>query len=302
MMQIPGPFFLGGIFLLSLSGIMILFIRWNRCSSQESLGEHPDPMHIAYLVGGVEHLIRTGVFSLWQKGIVAFETKDKKKYISCKSFIEKTNNQSETIIRDHLISEKPFKEFIKDTALIKRLEAFHQTTKDSWMQKGLLFSGEQLWQRKLEFILFYIIIMILGCYKIYLGIHNDKPVLFLIGFIVLFNIIMFLFSRKNSNLTACGKRSVNQAKRNLEWLKERVTAASTEHQRSDPALPLAVALFGAGILLAGGSFFAPITDLYGAKERGGCSSGGCGGGCSSSGCGSSGCSGGGCGGCGGGGD
>ncbi len=139
-------------------------------------------------------------------------------------------------------------------------------------------------------ILIVMTVPALGAAKIYVGLSRDKPVGFLvIGCVLAAAMALVVFGQPLHRTTA-GNRVLRRHKREHSKLKRHLDQVDPAH------MPLAVGLFGVGVL-AGGSLnsfqaaFAPKAVEGGSSSWGGS---GCGGG----GCGGGGC-GGGCGGCGG---
>lgn len=133
-----------------------------------------------------------------------------------------------------------------------------------------------------------------GLLKVQVGIDRDRPVLVLIGLIVI-ACLLALVSARPIRLTGRGRRLLATARRAQAALR---VAASRDHKRLEPAdLCLAYALFGAAFLrdTALGRALGPQATSSPAQSGSSCGGGGCGGGGS---CGGGG-GGGGCGGCGG---
>jgi uncharacterized protein (TIGR04222 family) len=164
-----------------------------------------------------------------------------------------------------------------------------------------------------------LVVGIVGGTKLYLGIINNRPVLFLTLLLPLSLYVLFIVLRPRERMkipTRLGRRYLKELRKHFEWLKE-PTAVDSRTEGINPAL--SAALFGIGAV-AGGAAFAGLskalvstsviensfisklrdffridyTRSWGGGIFGGCGGGGCGGG----GCGGGGC-GGGCGGCGG---
>ncbi|MHC4580513.1 MAG: TIGR04222 domain-containing membrane protein, partial [Planctomycetota bacterium] len=165
-----------------------------------------------------------------------------------------------------------------------------------------------------------LIVGTVGIAKLYLGIVNGRPVLFLAALLPLSLFVLFAVIKPREKMkipTRLGRRYLKELRTNFEWLKE----PATVDRRSDGIDPaLSTALFGIGAV-ASASVFAGLSKTLmaaSAPEGGflsrlrdffridysrtwgeglfGSGGGGCGGGCG--GCGG-GCGGGGCGGCGG---
>jgi uncharacterized protein (TIGR04222 family) len=127
----------------------------------------------------------------------------------------------------------------------------------------------------------------LGWAKLQVGIARDRPVGFLVVFLIVTAITVLLRVFLTSRRTKAGYAVLKQAQQRSERLKRAPTTGE---------MGTAVALFGTAVLVG-----SPFADLHGMRHGQGDGSGGSGdsGGSSDGG---SGCGGGGCGGCGGGGD
>jgi uncharacterized membrane protein YgcG len=148
---------------------------------------------------------------------------------------------------------------------------------------------------------------VIGLVKLVIGINREKPVWYLVVFLILTVIAAWVIASRTRRLTPAGERVLADLR-----TKHHLATGSTDRRKSEdlPMISEGVALFGA-VSLASSFAYADlyqdlnrITGKTKADASGGCSSGcgGISGGSSGSDSGGSGCGGGGCGGCGGGGD
>jgi uncharacterized protein (TIGR04222 family) len=153
------------------------------------------------------------------------------------------------------------------------------------VDQGLLMEQGEARQLGLYATIPLVLLIGFGLIKVVIGMGRDRPVGFLVAFIVATVVVALVRLFRIDRRTRAGISAVSEARLRADRLRRASTEAETG---------MAVALFGTAILIG-----SPIADLHGFRRQTGDSSGGggCGGGGSSDG--GSGCGGGGCGGCGG---
>ena len=141
-------------------------------------------------------------------------------------------------------------------------------------------------------------LLALGVTKILVGISRGKPIIFLVFLCIITAVIGWRFLSKSPFRSRLGDQVLANIQSHL--------GRSTVTSNTDPQLPIAFAVLGAGVLVGSTvvglkRVFIPRASADGGGGGGGGGNDGCGGGCGSGGCGGGGgaCGGGGCGGSGG---
>jgi uncharacterized protein (TIGR04222 family) len=164
---------------------------------------------------------------------------------------------------------------------------------------GLRPTSEERYRRSIGAVMPLILLLLVGIIKVCIGLSRDKPVLFLIGFMVITLIAICIIASKMKRLTPAGEEVLKNLREDHVSKTRQYSAAERD---TLPTVSHGLALLGV-TSLATSPLFADIyldlktrlTQNGSAADSGGCSSSSS----SSSGCGGGGC-GGGCGGCGGG--
>jgi uncharacterized protein (TIGR04222 family) len=180
-------------------------------------------------------------------------------------------------------------------ALIQAVRDVEATRFAGLQEEGLVPGpAARVASRAIPFLLTFGAIFLFGISRLLMGLANDKPVGFLVfALVATFIVTLIVFGRKVGRT-----RKADGVLANLSQQRGGLRKLSSGVQPGDA--PMAVALFGVGVLAGTGyaSLHSRMQKFDSVGSGGGCGSSGC----SSSGCGGGGgCSGGGCGGCGGGG-
>jgi uncharacterized protein (TIGR04222 family) len=276
--DLSGPHFL--IFYFCLSVIVILAARHYRHRAESGPApkmELSDPYLIAYLRGGENEILRLGVITLIDRGLLTVDGDTVRRtgqeirrdalnpleYELLKKF--GTPAQAASIFQDAMLKGAcaPYRAKLEQAGLIP----------DAWTTVG----------RTYRFVLAAGILVAVGLIKISIGISHDRPVAFLIILMIAAVIVTAITSFPR--LTRRGQLALEDIRTLYAYLKDR--AFHLRRGSATPEMMMLAAAFGITAL-------AP-TEYAFARSIFPQSSSSCG-----SGCGASGCGGGGCGGCGGG--
>ncbi|MBI5485107.1 MAG: TIGR04222 domain-containing membrane protein [Deltaproteobacteria bacterium] len=315
--SIPGPQFLILFPLLVIAGIAIGRMQINNGRSGLRMPELSEfsPSSIACLRGGWELVLKTAVFSLWQRGVIELvndtgsETEKTRQLFGTVTIQIKSKQASRYLFRRadgaslpaeriemavwrFLETERKPEDFFKAATLQSFVETHVRQSQTELERSGLLRSADQHSNAWLTYLAVLVAVEGIGITKLLLGLSHDKPVAFLAIMMVVAFLAVSIALNPSTKLTPLGKAFLKKLEEHFGWLKDAVK--DKEAPGIDPAY--AFAIFGTTVL-AGTLLYAPFSEAFPARTTGGCGGSGCGG----SGCGGGGCSGdGGCGGCGGG--
>lgn len=307
--QIPGSTFLW--YFAGFSVICILLARlWARAdgSTQYPLPEPTrfDPIAIAALRGGTNSVIRTIIFSLWDRNLIKIRGNGKDAKITtlkhCKD--TKLDLVEKEIYHALQVTTKPG-DLFHDTSLLLKIETYLRPIYEKLENQHIARTEKDRSRIWWIFGSFMLVIVSVGGTKLYLGLTYGRPVLFLIILLIISVIVLYAALSPKATPTTLGWQYLQSLEEHFGWLRESIKQTRTP-EGIDPAFALAV--FGIGVL-GPSDLYKPFNKAFPSNKAGsgGCS-GGCGGGYSGGGCsGGGGCGGGsdggggGCGGCGGGG-
>ncbi|MFN6010115.1 MAG: TIGR04222 domain-containing membrane protein [Microcystis sp.] len=296
--QIPNPINFTGpefltfyIFLVVMGIALAAWLRFSLCLVSTNTKQQPDlnTYEIAFLAGGNHRLIMAAITSLVKQGYV--------EVLKEKSPFGRTQDKLVVTGKIDAIADPVEKAVAQDILATDGAieQVFQKSTgmKDSIRsrleQLGLFLSDAQALKAQIYPSLIVVILLGIGLCKMAVGISRDKPVGLLL--ICIFGLLVLgarFFVKPQRQRSRYGEIIFNDLTNRLQHLK---TANS-----SDSELVLAVALFGATVLMADmalADLYQMLTPIAAASSGSGGGSGGSDGG------GSGGC--GGCGGCGGGG-
>ncbi len=296
LIRIPGPTFLG--YFICLSFVCILLGRlWVNAdgSTQYPLPELTrfDPLSVAALRGSWASVIRTAIFSLWNRKLVEIKItkhwwkRDEIKIIRMPKRKEVLSPIEEEIYRLLLTPSEP-SDLLQDTGFRERIQGHLEPINRQLKELHLVRSASDRFRAWIATLVMARVIGAVGGTKLYLGITRGRPVLFLIILLIVSLIVLFGVLKPQAIFTKLGRHYLKELQEHFGWVKESLEAGSAP-EGIDPTL--AIAIFGVGIL-AGASRYSPFSEAFSSSKYG------WGGGCGGGGCGGGGC-GGGCGGCGG---
>jgi len=294
---IPGPLFLLLYFMVATSAIIFAYILNKDGTENLPLPDvtQYDYMPIAVIKGEWKQVLRTAIFSLYQKKIIGIV--EKSGLFGTKIEIKrlKSNhvpaNPIEEIFYECL--EKPMnsKKIYKSNELRDKIIKAIDPIKRELVQDRILKREEDIKKSWVVFYVTLIPVFVLGFTKLVLGITRGKPIVFLFIFIIIFVVVLSFVVYPREKKTKLGIKYLKEMEKYFKWVKDALSK-NKNPEGIDPAF--GVALFGITIIGATSSYgayrhaFQKAGDSY--------TTGGCGGG---AGCGGGGGCGGGCGGCGG---
>lgn len=304
LVQIPGQTFL---LYFAVIAVVCIILGWLWANDDGSTAyQLPeltrfDPVAIATLRGGVNSVIRTAVFSLWNKKLVEFKEEEKDTTIKAVNSYEGTKlGTIEKEIYDFVRTSASTRVLFEDNDLKEKIEMHLRPVKAELENLHLVRTAEDRVRTWKAAITMSFIIIATGGTKLYLGITHGRPVGLLILSLIVSVIALYVVLNPGAIPTRLGRRYLEELEGHFDWLKESIKDTRSP-EGIDPSL--AIAIFGIGILGAS-TMYDPFNKAFPADKAG---SGGCGGGCGGyyggdtgggGGCSGGGC-GGGCGGCGG---
>ncbi|MFN7245417.1 MAG: TIGR04222 domain-containing membrane protein [Microcystis sp.] len=294
-MNFTGPEFLTFYISLVVMGIALAaWLRFSLCLVSTNTKQQPDlnTYEIAFLAGGNHRLIMAAITSLVKQGYVEV-LKEKSPFGRTQSKLVVTGKidaiadpVEKAVAQDILATDGAIEQvFRKSTGMKDSIRARLE-------QLGLFLSDAQAFKAQIYPSLIVVILLGIGLCKMAVGISRDKPVGLLL--ICIFGLLVLgarFFVKPQCKRSRYGEIIFNDLTNRLQHLK---TANS-----SDSELVLAVALFGATVLMADmalADLYQMLTPIAAASSGGDGGSGGSGGSDGGSG-GSDGGSDGGCGGC-----
>ena len=292
--KIPGPLFL--MFFAGVIGVCTLLGRyWVDSSLRYPLPE-PErlkPMAFAALKGGWSAVIRTGVFSLWEKKLLQIIGEGKETIIKVTSQPHQPLEPLEEEVYRFLQEERRAGDLFANPVLRARIEKLLEPV---YRELGELHLAQMPEDRRHAWTVTALMLLLvtgIGLVKLYLGLTFERPVGILLVMLMFSPVVLLWVIKPYSKLTRLGRRYIREVERQFGWLKDSVQQGKIP-QGINPVFPMA--LFGVGIL-EGVDGYDPFSQAFRNREY----SGGCGGYSGFGGCGGD--SGdGGSGGCGGGGD
>lgn len=290
--KIPGPFYLLIYAGIAVIGGLILHMRWKFCKTDlpNGLFENPVPSEIAYLVGRENHVLRTTVISLWNRGLIRTDIENKSTVLFPASDGDHSSlNEIEKIVL-HAVRNRMFlNQLLLQVGVLKQIKNRMSEVKSRFEKQGLFHSVSEGNRLTNEASLLWMVLMVFGGIKVIMGIYYQHPFTLLILEMIIATLLIIGYVTNNKTLTPCGKKAIKQLKKKHEWIKARVKSEGLFDE--DTIAVMGVALFGAGILAGQGGGYQAFSSMYTSGNSGGCGGSGCGSG------GGGGC-GGGCGGCG----
>lgn len=314
--NLPGPWFLMLFAVVAVSGLIaagVILMLFDETRDRENLAvpAAPDPYEIAYLRGGTPEVTRLAVFDLLQRRVI--ELADKEKWLGVLAQGKELKRGSVQLdsSRDGSLllvagswfntSRKPEEIYGKSDSLVKQLEPLCESYESRLKERDLLETDGHQSTRHFAGGVLTVGLLGLAAFKSTAAVMTGH---FNVGFLILFTVASLIGTAvvcRKKRLSHLGRRYLKQLQLAFASLKSvgkyPTSNSSTEEQGMNPALLVAMGLFGIVVLKE-----SAYADFYKTYERATATGGGCGSGCGSSGgggCGGGGC-GGGCGGCGGG--
>lgn len=294
--DMTGPQFLQLYALLAVTVLILAYLlrQFLRQPGGEPLDDELKllPYETAYLAGGEALAINAALASLVQSKVLSVSPTSRKVFPGGGELPKDADPIEQALARVHLAEDGKLLKDVRDAA---QREA--ERLRGPLQKADLVLSASSQWTAQFLPALLVLGLAGFGAAKIVIGTLREKNVGYLVMACIATAVVAILFVSRSAHRTLRGDRVLERLREEHAALK--TTAGSNIHLVTGAALPMAVGLFGLGLLSGAG----PLDDLRtGLNANGGSfSSGGCGSGCGSS-CGGGDGGGGGCGGCGGGGD
>jgi uncharacterized protein (TIGR04222 family) len=250
--QIPNPINFTGsefltfyIFLVVMGIALAAWLRFSLCLVSGNINQQPDlnTYEIAFLAGGNHRLIMAAITSLVKQGYV--EVLKEGKLVVTGKIDAIADPVEKAVAQDILGTDGAIKQVFQNSTGMK------DSIRSRLEQLGLFPSDAQALKAQIYPSLIVVILLGIGLYKMAVGISRDKPVgLLLICIFGLLVLAARFFVKPQRQRSRYGEIIFNDLTNRLQHLK---TANS-----SDSELVLAVALFGATVLMGDTA----LADLY----------------------------------------
>lgn len=247
-----------------------------------------DPITIAALRGGWKLVVRTAIFSLWNRDLIrigmdAIITQGK--YVA-QSVPEQGENLEgiEQDIYQFLQTRKAIRHIFQDACLQSQIERKIEPVLGELKQLHLVRSASdrfRAWRIAL-FMAFliaaagitkpYTLVTIMGWDKFYIGTARGASAIFLIFLLIGMLIILFVALKPWATLTRLGHRYHKTLEEHFGWVEESIKINKSP-EGIDPAF--AIAVFGIGFL-TGNTLYGLFSQAFSTESAGG-GGGGCGG-------------------------
>ncbi len=290
LVHIPGPTYLA---IYGIGTLLILAAAWYMSLDDSLRYKEPPPskfdsITIATLLGR-HHVIRTVVFSLWNRDLIHFEGSDDNPQLKSAVGPEQGETPIEKIILQFLRHPHHPTVLFANPQLKQDLDKELAPIEDKLTRAHLKLDPDT---KKRKVKIAWMVVLVLfsaGVLKLIFGVSRNKPVGFLILEMIVALILLLVVLRPWKKVTRLGDRYLKQLKKHFQWVKDAIENGKVPNGL-DPALPLAV--FGTG-MFTNIPAFQSFSDRFGRSSHstgtgcGGCSvsssdgdgGGGCGGGC-----------------------
>jgi uncharacterized protein (TIGR04222 family) len=250
--QIPNPINFTGsefltfyIFLVVMGIALAAWLRFSLCLVSGNINQQPDlnTYEIAFLAGGNHRLIMAAITSLVKQGYV--EVLKEGKLVVTGKIDAIADPVEKAVAQDILGTDGAIKQVFQNSTGMK------DSIRSRLEQLGLFLSDAQALKAQIYPSLIVVILLGIGLCKMAVGISRDKPVGLLL--ICIFGLLVLgagFFVKPQRQRSRYGEIIFNDLTNRLQHLK---TANS-----SDSELVLAVALFGATVLMGDTA----LADLY----------------------------------------
>ena len=250
--QIPNPINFTGsefltfyIFLVVMGIALAAWLRFSLCLVSGNINQQPDlnTYEIAFLAGGNHRLIMAAITSLVKQGYV--EVLKEGKLVVTGKIDAIADPVEKAVAQDILATDGAIEQVFQKSKVMK------DSIRSRLEQLGLFLSDAQAFKAQIYPSLIVVILLGIGLCKMAVGISRDKPVGLLL--ICIFGLLVLgagFFVKPQRQRSRYGEIIFNDLTNRLQHLK---TANS-----SDSELVLAVALFGATVLMGDTA----LADLY----------------------------------------
>jgi uncharacterized protein (TIGR04222 family) len=295
----------GGAFLLLYAVLYVLAIVWARRIKARRLsaferGQAPeqltDPCEIAFLSGGGKRVMESAISRLTAAGALEIV---KTRWLK-KVKLRATGSRPDPLhpIEEGILETARNTEGVEMRQLMGSTPSNLKAIEARLAAKGLKPTAAERGMAGFSSMLPFLLLIAFGAGKVFVGAYRDRPVGFLIAFLIVTFITAIVIAARSKYLTTAGESTLKSHRAHWHGL-------GTPRTTPDE-IGTSVALFGVSMLTGMAGMDILQRELRNANpaaaaQANNSGGGGCGSsGCSSSGCGSSGCGSSGCGGCGGG--
>jgi uncharacterized protein (TIGR04222 family) len=288
-------FYITGFGLAHLASLLLMHNA--RADRQERLSDATltDPYEIAFLGGGGRRMVDAALAALFTRGLLKLDTpKNGRATLGASHLGDDTGMNP---VEHQVWRALPTGSRTEVRHVRKALIPVAQAMQESLAERGYVFHPSKLTRLSWFAALPMLFMLIIGAYKVWVGISREKPVILLIVCLFISVLVLCLRMSLMRKRTAAGQALWNRLNRrkHISPLVER----DGTHVLDPTLAAMAVALGGSAALAT--PSFQPLHSAIHHQtpgSGGGCGSGGCGSSSGGGGCGG-GCGGGGCGGCGG---
>jgi uncharacterized protein (TIGR04222 family) len=299
LVQIPGQTFL--VYFIVFSTVVIV-TAW-KINQKDGTQNKPlpsltqlDTITIAALRGGWTQVLRTIIFSIYEKKMI--DIKETKRWggffgttIEIKS-IKSTKVPSTSLeqeIHEYLFVASDPKALFQDTVLKEKIERHIAPSIRELQTSKIMKTDEDIKRTRTIAFVSIALLLLFGGTKLILGFSRGKPISFLVLLLIVSIHNLLKIMSLSNPATTLGKLYLKKMEQKFKWIKGSLTDKKSV-EGIDPAF--AVALFGASVL-GSSAAYTSYNHAFSKSGMSGACGGGCGGGGGGGGCG------GGCGGCGG---
>ncbi len=275
----------------------LLLMHNARADRQERLSDATlsDPYEIAFLGGGGRRMVDAALAALFTRGLLKLDTPKNGRATLGASHLGDDTGMNPVEHQVWRALPTGFRTEVRHVR--KALIPVTQAMQESLAERGYVFHPSKLTRLSWCAALPMLFMLIIGAYKVWVGISREKPVILLIVCLFISVLVLCLRMSLMRKRTAAGQALWNRLSRrkHINPLVER----ENTHVFDPTLAAMAVALGGSAALAT--PSFQPLHSAIHHQtpgSGGGCGSGGCGSSSGGGGCGG-GCGGGGCGGCGG---
>ena len=244
--QIPGPSFLWIFTLYSaIISLIVYYLKKYDYTSNLRIPEPTSlkPIEIAYLRKGIRGALMFSIFGLEKKKALEITPffKTKLTLIKPLEIDESKLTEQEQIIYNYIGDGKYYRH-LYSRGILKSLDRTLQPMLKKLQQLQLAVDDKLIAHHWKTLIIGLILIELFGGIKLYFGITREKPIAFLLLFMVLFAYLFVrTFHPNKVETSTLGKKFLKTAQKRFEWLK---LSQNKSELQSDQNLWYTIAAFG----------------------------------------------------------